>query len=63
MRLKKSEKKVFHDVKVHDVLQWIILHCNFHDTLKSGSNNQASLDCYMFTLLTRLICNLAFKIW
>ena len=33
--------KVFHDVKAHDVLQWrMTLHCNYHDTLKSGSNIQ-----------------------
>ena len=32
--------------KVHDVIQWrMTLHCNSHDTMKSESNIQTSLDC------------------
>ena len=55
--------KVFHDVKVHDVLQRrVTLDCNSHDSLKSGSNIQTLLDCYVFTLLTRLIGILTFEI-
>ena len=49
--------------KVHDVLQLrMALHCNFHDSLKLGSNIQTLLDCYMFTLLIRLIGILKFDI-
>ena len=54
---------VFHDVKAHNVLQRrMILHCDSHDTLKSGSNIQTLLDCYVFTLLTRLVGILTFEI-
>ena len=51
--------------KVHDVIQWrMTLHCNSHDTMKSWSNIQTSLDCKclpFWMVFKRLRCDWAVR--